>query len=96
MSSVFLTLSSSRLADTQVYMAFDDIWRQFTRDCGGSWEDGEVLGIVSVAVEVETVVAYDLAEGDEESGTKLGALRNAVADRGGRGGCMECDKLDSI
>jgi len=45
------------------------------------------LGVVGVAVEVETVTTDDLSKGkdvdDEEEGTEHGPLRDIVRDRGG-------------
>ena len=59
----------------------------------GDWGDGlagEVeLGVVGIAVEIETMTTDDLAKGkdvnDEEEGTKHGTLGDTVGDWGGGG-----------
>ena len=47
------------------------------------------MGVVSVAVEIETMATDDLSKGkdvnDEEEGTKHGTLGDTMGDRGGGG-----------
>ena len=66
---------------------------------GGDGFGGNVeLDVVGVAVEVEAVAAYDVAEGkqveDEQKGTKHRTLGDALGQRSGGGGAVvDVDEL---